>query len=79
VWGEPNDPTDEKTETAIEYSCEIGKVIDGLNVMGFTLQRVQKDFETGLRSELEGFQSWADDGESEWFQDEWDFLKNTYI
>jgi hypothetical protein len=75
VWGEPNDPTDEKTETAIEYSCETGKVIDRLNVMGFTLQRVQTEFETGLRFELEKFQSWADDGESEWFQDEWDFLK----
>jgi hypothetical protein len=75
VRGEPNDPTDEKTEIAIEYSCETEKVIDRLNVMGFTLRRVQKEFETGLNSELEKFQSWAEDGESESFQDEWDFLK----
>lgn len=75
VWGEPEDPANEKTETAIEYSCETGKVIDRLNVMGFTLQRVQKEFETGLHSELEKFQSWAEDGECESFLDDWDFLK----
>jgi hypothetical protein len=75
VWGEPDDTNDEETETAIEYSSETGKVIDRLNVMGFTLRRVQMDFEDGLRSELEKFESWAEDGNSEWCHDEWDFLK----
>jgi hypothetical protein len=34
-WHEPDDPNYEDTETAIEYSCQTGKVIDRLNVMGF--------------------------------------------
>jgi hypothetical protein len=75
VWGEPDDLNDDETETAFEYSCETRQVIDRLNVMGFTLRRVQSEFEDGLRSELEKLESWAGDGNSEWFHDEWDFLK----
>jgi hypothetical protein len=31
VWGEPENPNDEETGIAIEYSCETGKVIDRLS------------------------------------------------
>src|SRR5213593_406209 len=61
VWGEPGDPNDDETETVIEYSCETGKVIDRLNVMGFTLGRVREDFETGGRAELDEYASWAEE------------------
>ncbi len=44
---------DEETEMAIEYVCETSKVVDRLNVMGFTLQRVREEFEIGRQTELE--------------------------
>jgi HEPN/Toprim N-terminal domain 1 len=76
VWGEPEDPNDEETETVIEYSCETGKVIDRLNVMGFTLRRVREAFDIGRKSELEKYESWAqEDSDSQWFAEAWNFLK----
>ncbi len=53
VWGEPECIDDEETESAIEYACETSKVVDRLNVMGFTLQRVREEFELGRQTELE--------------------------
>ena len=53
VWGEPQCMDDEETETAIEYACETGKVIDRLNVMGFTMWRVREEFEIGRQTEME--------------------------
>ena len=53
VWGEPECMDDEETEMAIEYVCETSKVVDRLNVMGFTLQRVREEFEIGRQTELE--------------------------
>jgi len=52
VWGEPDCMDDEETETVIEYSCETSKVVDRLNVMGFTLKRVREEFEIGRQTEL---------------------------
>jgi hypothetical protein len=75
VWGHPYDATDDECETAIQYACETGQVIDRLNVMGFTLRRAREDFESLRRSELDKFASWAEDGESNWCADDWEFLK----
>ncbi len=76
VWGEPDDPNDDETETAIEYSCETDKVIDRLNVMGFTLCRVREEFDIGRKAELEKYASWAeDDSDPQWFAEDWSFLK----
>jgi hypothetical protein len=76
VWEEPDDPNDDEIETVIEYSCETGKVIDRLNVMGFTLPRVREDFEAGRRAELDNYSSWAkEDSDSQWFADDWKFMK----
>ena len=57
VWGEPDDPNDNETETVIEYSCETGKVIDRLNIMGFTIRRAREDFEVGRTAELNKYAS----------------------
>ena len=76
VWGEPEDPNNEETETVIEYSCETGKVIDRLNVMGFTLRRVREEFDTGRKAELEKYASRAEeDSDSQWFAEDWSLLK----
>lgn len=61
VWG-THDGADE-AETAIEYSCETPRVIDRLNVMGFTLARVREEFEEGRQYELKECKS--EDG-SQW-------------
>ncbi|MBV5326987.1 MAG: hypothetical protein JZU65_05020 [Chlorobium sp.] len=76
VANEPDDPNDDEIETAIEYSCEIRKVIDRLNVMGFTLRRVREDFEVGRSTELENYASWAEEEhEHHWFDTKWQLLK----
>ena len=52
-----------ETEAGIVYRCETRKVIDRLDVMGFTLRRAREDFEELRKSKIEEFDSWADDGE----------------
>jgi HEPN superfamily Toprim-like protein len=75
VWGEPEDSDDPETESAIEYSCLTREATDRLNVMGFTIKRVKRDFEAGRRSELEKYQSWAeDDPDKTWFAADWEFM-----
>jgi hypothetical protein len=76
VWGDPERPDDKETEVAVEYSCETGNVIDRLNVMGFTLARVRREFELGRQAELAKFESWAaGDEDSKWFTDDWNLVK----
>jgi HEPN/Toprim N-terminal domain 1 len=67
VWGKPTPTTDDETETAIQYACATGKVIDRLNVMGFTIRRSREEFESCRRLEVEKFTSWANgDLASDW-------------
>jgi len=76
VWGVPAELDDAETETAVEYSCETGNVVDRLNVMGFTLGRVRKEFESGRQAELAKFESWTEeDQDGNWFADEWNLVK----
>jgi hypothetical protein len=76
VRTEAQDPNDQETETVIEYSCETGKVIDRLNVMGFTLRRVREEFDVGRKAELEKYASWAEeDSDSQWYAEDWSILK----
>jgi HEPN/Toprim N-terminal domain 1 len=78
VWGTPDNPDDPEIEWAIEYSCETGEAIDRLNVMGFTIERVKREFDTGRRSEVKKYQSWAEEEaeEEQWFANDWDFMKH---
>lgn len=76
VWGEPEDSDDPETEPAIEYSCLTREATDRLNVMGFTIKRVKRDFEAGRKSELEKYESWAEDEpDKTWFAADWEFMK----
>ena len=77
VWREADDPNDNEAETVIEYSCETGKVIDRLNIMGFTFRRAREDFEAGRRAELDKYASWAEEEnpDDQWFAKDWKFLE----
>src|SRR6267143_4218087 len=76
VLGDADSQDSGETEAGIVYSCETRKVIDRLDVMGFTLRRAREDFETLRKSKIEEFDAWAEDGEElAWFKDDWNFLK----
>ena len=77
VWGEPDDPDDQETETVIDYSCTTAEAIDRLNIMGFTYSRVKDEFEAGRKTELEKYSSWAEeDDDPQWFIEEWNVVKS---
>lgn len=44
VWGEC-EPSDDREEIGVTYSCEVWQVVDRLNVLGFTYSRVRDNFE----------------------------------
>jgi len=78
VWGtlDKAEEANQETERAVEYSTEAKKIIDRLNVMGFTLARARSEFEAGRLSEIAKFESWAEDRqETSWFADEWDVVR----
>lgn len=51
-------------EDVVEYSCPIAKAIERLNIMGFTLAKARRDFDTGRAYEIEKYESWNDDDPS---------------
>lgn len=59
IWGEFDIADEDNLETVVEYSCDTRHVIDRLNIMGFTLQRAKTEFEQGVKSEVETFESWV--------------------
>ncbi|MFH1110868.1 MAG: HEPN/Toprim-associated domain-containing protein [Planctomycetota bacterium] len=70
VWGKPDADLAEQEETAILYACETAKIIDRLEVMGFSLRRVRDDFESIRKSELAELAPQTDaGGASDW--DDW--------
>lgn len=75
VWGKPS-PEKDREELGITYSCEVSKVIDRLNIMGFTLDRVRKEFEEIRLSEIEKYSSWIDEGEDDWCREELEYFRN---
>ena len=75
IWGQPDAATDDVSETAIQYACETGKIIDRLSVMGFTQRRVREDFESLRRAELDESAAWADEREPDWFRKKREFFQ----
>ena len=51
--GESQEPEGEDAVSKIVYQCEVCKVRDRLDIMGFTLNRVKRDFENLLSSHVE--------------------------
>jgi hypothetical protein len=75
VWGKVS-PDEDHDEVAITYNCHVGKVIDRLDVMGFTMRRARKEFEDARISEVGKYTDWAGDGDDDWWGDELDYFTN---
>ena len=50
-----------EVEMVVRYECSAGKIIDRLEVMGFTLVRAQAEFEQGLKDEVAQLEDSASD------------------
>jgi hypothetical protein len=74
VCEELDSPEDGEPEASIQYVCSTGKIIDRLNVMGFTLRRVREEFESLRRSKIEELASWEHD--SDWIAEDMKFLND---
>lgn len=61
VWGDAYAKEANEVETATVYVCSTEAVIARLEVMGFTLNRARRDFESGRQAELATYQEWAKD------------------
>ena len=62
VWGKVS-PDEDHDEVAVTYNCEVWKAIERLDVMGFTMRRVRKDYEDVRISEVEKYTSWLGDND----------------
>lgn len=67
VWGDAYAKEADEVETATVYVCSTVAVIARLEVMGFTLNRARRDFESGRQAELATYQEWAKD--EQWLAD----------
>lgn len=66
---------DDEVETAVIYRCEASKVIERLNVMGFTMQRIRKEFEEIRQAEIEKYTKWTLDDAHDSFIENLNFYK----
>lgn len=75
VWGEPDAEDRDEIEKAFVYRASISVVKDRLNVMGFTLDRVEEDFHFIRDAKIDEYISWLED------EDEGEFKEsfNTHI
>lgn len=73
IWGRFEGAKDE-VETAVFYACRVGHVRDRLDVMGFTLERVRREFEALRNKEIEKFSSWAEEEGNQQYADDRDFM-----
>ncbi len=84
VWGDAYADSAQETEIATQYVCDTEAAIARLDVMGFTLDRAAREFEDGLRDELETYREWAkDEPDRSWCADKIELLEslsfNTYL
>ena len=75
VWGEC-EPSDDREEIGVTYSCEVWQVVDRLNVLGFTYSRVRDDFEKNRLEEIEKYSLWIEESEGDWCREEFDYFTN---
>lgn len=67
VWGEALAADVDEMETATAYIANTDSVIARLDVMGFTINRVRHDYETGRQTELAMYQEWVNnETDTEW-------------
>lgn len=58
IWGKP-DPDNTDEEDATDYCCEISKVLDRLDVMGFTHARIKAEFDEAKQFEIDKYVEWG--------------------
>jgi len=75
VWGKPQS-CDDREEVGVTYSCEVWKVVDRLNILGFTYGRVREEFEKTRLEEIEKYSLWIDESEDDWCREELDYFTN---
>jgi hypothetical protein len=68
VWGDSYADEADEVETATMYVSSTDAVIARLEVMGFTINRTRREFESGRQAELAMYQEWAkEDPDPPWF------------
>ena len=61
VWGDTYSEEADEIETATQYICDTEAAIARLDVMGFSINRVRREFDQGLHAELDANREWAKD------------------
>jgi hypothetical protein len=68
VWGDAQADEADEVETVTEYACNTEAVIARLEVMGFTINRSRREFESGRQAQLATYQEWAkDESDPPWY------------
>jgi HEPN/Toprim N-terminal domain 1 len=76
VWGDAFLTTVEEVEIVHAYVCSIDAAIDRLEVMGFTLARAQKDYESGRRDIIAQYREWIEEEPDTWFEEKLKVLES---
>jgi hypothetical protein len=77
VWGEVK-PEDDELETVILYQASAKNIAQRLDIMGFTLQRAQQDFERLRQDKFEELKPDDDDSEDVFSKDRDDIERLTF-
>ena len=77
VWGDAYVDEADEVETATMYVCGTNAVIARLDVMGFTINRARRDFESGRAAELAMYQERAEgEPDTPWFADKVNLIQS---
>ena len=77
VWGDAYVDEADEVETATMYVCGTDAVIARLDVMGFTINRARRDFESGRAAELAMYQERAEgEPDTPWFADKVNLIQS---
>jgi hypothetical protein len=75
VWGDTFADDLEETETATVYACSTAAAVERLDIMGFTINRVRREFESGRQAILTMPRQWtSEDPNQRFFSDEVELL-----
>ena len=73
-WRELKSDSEDQDGVVVTYSSEVAKVVDRLNVMGFTMRRVRDDFESFRESEIEKYTAWLEEGDDDGYRAELNYF-----
>jgi hypothetical protein len=77
VWGDAYADQADEVESATLYVCNTDAVVARLEVMGFTINRARRDFESGRQAELAMYEELArGEPDQQWFADDLKLLES---